>query len=422
MARTTSKVVIHKGYVKIHYQNQSRTRISTGVKLPVDTVKDNPYFSTTNGQLTSKFKGYKTSQIAIDSIKTKVDEILSNFQHENKVYPTGEQLRGLYEEYKDKIHYTPFLIETYNEFYLQKVEEFKGAKAKDSIKDYRGLKYHLEDFELYLGKKIKLSDISTKWLNEFRNFLSKKRDKLVKPYRLAGPLRSVSVKKKMSILTSFFRYLNKIEEFKFPLCLDGYVKSLDTGETHKSTLTKEEIMLLYKQPVDSESERFVRDVFVFTCFVGCRWGDLIRISKNDIKRMSGDRLLLTMKAQKTKIVFRVWLNPIAEEILMRYDCSFGRYSNANFNKKLKKILHTSMLFEDETPFQDNNGRKLYRHNVISIHRGRDTFCTLLVESRVPLNEIMKYTGHKTIASLNKYIDVSREPMDFTNELIYKEDE
>lgn len=422
MSKTKSKIVIHRGYVKIHYQNQTRTRISTGVKLPVETVKDNPYFSVTRGQLTSKYKGYKQAQVSIDNIKSKVDEIIRDFQHKHKVYPTGEQLRDLYEDYKEEVHYSPYLVEMYNNYYEQKKIEFDGKnKSKESIKDYRGLKYHLEDFDIFCNKKQKLADISPKWLNKFNSFLSTKRDKTVKPYQLTGPLGEASIKKKMGLFVSFFKYLDKTEKFKFPICLDGYVKTLNKGVVHKSTLTKEEIMLLYEQPLTRESDYFVRDTFVFTCFVGCRWSDLVRIDKTVVKRMPNGKLLLRMNAQKTKSEFRVWLNPIAEDIITRYEYDFTRYSNANFNKKLKRILEESLLFHDLTKFEDDKGRKLSRYEVISIHRGRDTFCTLLMENRVPINEIMKYTGHQTISSLTKYIDTDREPNDYTNELIYERD-
>ncbi len=418
MANTESKVVIHRGYVKIHFQNQSRTRISTGVKLPVETVADNPYFS--NGKLTSRYKGYKQTQVTINNIKTKVDEILADFQHKHKVYPTGEQLKDLYQDYKEQVHYTPFLVEMYNNYYTRKKEEFDGKnKSTQSIKDYRGLKYHLEDFDVFCGKKQKLADVSPRWLNKFNSFLSEKRDKKKKPYQLTGPLGSASIKKKMGLFVSFFRYLDKVDKFKFPICLDGYVKTLDAGVVHKSTLSKEEVMLLYKQNVIRDADVFVRDVFVFTCFIGCRWSDLVRINKDVVKKMPNGKLLLRMKAQKTKQEFRVWLNPIAEEVLLRYDYDFSRYSNTNFNKKLKRVLEESNLFDDYTQFTNHKGDKLTRYEVISIHRGRDTFCTLLIEGRVPLNEIMKYTGHRTIASLTKYIDTDKEPKDFTNELIYE---
>jgi hypothetical protein len=52
-----------------------------------------------------------------------------------------------------------------------------------------------------------------------------------------------------------------------------------------------------------------------------------------------------------------------------------------------------------------------------VHRGRDTFITMLVNNRVPLNEIMKYTGHKSVTSLNMYIDKKAEINDYTSELV-----
>jgi hypothetical protein len=42
-----------------------------------------------------------------------------------------------------------------------------------------------------------------------------------------------------------------------------------------------------------------------------------------------------------------------------------------------------------------------------MHRGRDTFITNLI-STVPLHELMSYTSHEKLSTLQKYIDYTRE--------------
>jgi hypothetical protein len=47
-----------------------------------------------------------------------------------------------------------------------------------------------------------------------------------------------------------------------------------------------------------------------------------------------------------------------------------------------------------------------RYEAITLHKGRDSFITNLVDT-TPLNELMKYTGHKKPSTLQGYIDKKR---------------
>ena len=107
------------------------------------------------------------------------------------------------------------------------------------------------------------------------------------------------------------------------------------------------------------------------------------------------------------------------ELLEQYNYGLSKYSNTLFSKKLNHMLKSIGLFNDETRFTNNHNQPLMRYECISVHSGRDAFCTLLVQERVPLNEIVKYTGHKSIKALKKYIDQENKPKTYTNELIYK---
>jgi integrase len=111
------------------------------------------------------------------------------------------------------------------------------------------------------------------------------------------------------------------------------------------------------------------------------------------------------------------VNKVVDEIIERYNYNFNREHNGVFNEQLKIILKLTDWFNDETKFKNDDGKYLERWQCVSIHRGRDTFITMLVNDRVPLNEIMKYTGHKSVNSLNMYIDKKADIKDYTSELV-----
>jgi integrase len=212
-------------------------------------------------------------------------------------------------------------------------------------------------------------------------------------------------------------YLHNEKHFEFPMSLKNYFKTLNGSEAIKAVLNKEEVNKLYAFKLDNKKHCFIRDLFVFSCFTGMRWDDMITFNKKDVHIQQNGVKMIEKMAKKTKEWYRVPINSIVSEIIERYNYNFNRENNPTFNEQLKIILILTEWFKDETKFKDDDGNFLPRWQCISVHRGRDTFITMLVNNRVPLNEIMKYTGHKTVTSLNMYIDKKAEINDYTSELV-----
>ena len=106
------------------------------------------------------------------------------------------------------------------------------------------------------------------------------------------------------------------------------------------------------------------------------------------------------------------------EFLKTMDYKLDFMTNQKFNEGLKEICEGSGLFNDLTRSEDDEGELVPRWKMISIHKGRHTFISNLVKLTVPINEIMKYTGHKKLETLMKYIN-TQTPM--TNEYVKKLD-
>ena len=67
------------------------------------------------------------------------------------------------------------------------------------------------------------------------------------------------------------------------------------------------------------------------------------------------------------------------------------------------------MFDDPTNIIDKKtGEDKLRYNCISLHKGRDSFITNLVDTSIPLNTLLKYTGHTKLSTLQGYIDTSRD--------------
>ena len=101
--------------------------------------------------------------------------------------------------------------------------------------------------------------------------------------------------------------------------------------------------------------------------------------------------------------------------MSRYEYNFNRITNPAYNRELHKFLKSTALFDDLTEFEDD-GRYLGRWEVISIHRGRDSFVTILLGENIPHITIMQYTGHKHLRTLEGYIDKNTKVLNFMNKI------
>lgn len=413
-----ANVIYHDGYVKIEYQHGLRTRKSTGVSIP------NKSYLKNNNELKSTVADHLNKQKVIDAFLAKANRILADHLHQFKVQPTGEQFNIAWKKYDANLKDSKKLLDYYDKFYISKEMEFKrdGFNEK-SIKDYRNIRNYLEDFITYTKSEIYLENIDRDWMNKFVTFLETERKDFNKPRKLGGKywskgnLSGKTVKKRCGLFIGFLNWMAAKKHLEFPADLKNYFKTLPGSEAVKAILTKTEINKLYKHDFEDERYNYIKDIFVFCCFTGLRWEDLISLNSADVYNQQEVGLMIEKKAEKTKEWYRVPINSIAFEIITRYDYNFDRYTNSSFNAYLKKLLQKTGWFNDNTKFKDDNGVFLKRWECVSIHRGRDSFCTMLVNDRVPLNEIMKYTGHKSVSSLNMYIDLKAQIKNYTNELV-----
>jgi integrase len=398
------KIVLQDGYVKISYTHgNSRKRFPTGVKL--DSINQ----LSPDGKLKGNIPNKDEKQSVINSLKFHIDSIIRNYNVKYGMNPTIIELEKMMKNQENLVHQTERVLDAYYQFFEAKVKEFNIDKdrAGESIKEYRGLKYYLEDYEIFLNRQIRFFEINKEWMLDFKVFNETPRINADgKKYKTYGGLRGNTIKKKINIFITFMRWASTKSFVVFPAEIEKFSKQIKSPEVIKSSLTKSEVLEIYQIQPKSDSHEIVRDIFVFSCLTGIRWSDLITLNKQDVKEQS-QGLIIVKKAEKTDSEFSVFLNEISKKILEKYDYNLNRMSNPAFNRILKEFLKSTELFNDETKFKEGK-RRLQRWEIISIHRGRDTFITMLIEENVPLNIIMKYTGHKKLSTLEKYIDKNKK--------------
>lgn len=410
------KIVLQDGYVKISYtHNRTRKRFPTGVKI--DSINQISPEGKLKGNLPNKLE----KQEAIDNLKYRIESFIRQYNLEFGVSPTIVELERILKDSENKVHKTERVLDAYNIFYEAKKKELFGNidRAKKSIKEYNGLKYYLEDYEVFLGRQIRFFEIDKEWMLDFKIFNETKRKNTKdKKYQTFGGLRGNTIKKKINIFITFMKWASTKSYCTFPAEIDKFSKQIKSPEVVKSSLTKDEILKIISFKPISESHEIVRDIFVVSCLTGMRWSDLISLNKEQHVKHYTQGIAITKKAEKTDDEFTVFLNSISLGILEKYDYNLNRLTNPAFNRILKEFLKSTGLFNDETKFKEDNNR-LQRWEIISIHRGRDTFITMLLEENVPLNVIMKYTGHKHLSTLERYVDRNKKVDNFMN-IIFKD--
>jgi integrase len=269
---------------------------------------------------------------------------------------------------------------------------------------------------VYTEKPIYFYDINREWMFEFKKFNETKRENtLEKTYKTFGGVIGSTIKKKVGIFISFMKWASEKKYCSFPNDIMGFSKEIGLTDVVKSTITQKELISLTNLEIENKYKQFVRDLFVFSCMTGLRWSDLMSLNKKHIKKYD-QGIAIVKKSEKTKNNFNVFLNDVSLAILERYNYNLNRMTNPAYNRELKKFLKSTGLFNDSTDFK-KEGRTLQRWETISIHRGRDSFITILLSLNVPPNHIMQYTGHKQLRTLEGYVDKNTKVPNFTNKII-----
>ncbi len=164
-------------------------------------------------------------------------------------------------------------------------------------------------------------------------------------------------------------------------------------------LTSEERNILYNADLsDCPKLSIIRDIFVFHCYVGCRVGDLYRLTRDNIKDGFLEYMPQKTKKCQAKTV-RVPLHEKALKILEHYDKNADRLLpfktvhtyNLSIRELLKHCGIDRMVTILDTHGYNTVQRPLYE--VASSHTARKTFVGNLYKQVPDPNLIASLSGH-----------------------------
>ena len=161
-----------------------------------------------------------------------------------------------------------------------------------------------------------------------------------------------------------------------------------------------------------EEMEAVRDVFLFACYTGAAYCDLMELSKKHLVRDDKGSLWLKFNRQKTGVLCRIKLLPEAVRLIEKMHSNerktllpFIKYST--YQSCLKALrLRAGISY----PF--------------TTHTARHTFATLItLEQGVPIETVSKMLGHTNVSMTERYAKVTPQKLfeEFNRFLSFTED-
>ncbi len=176
----------------------------------------------------------------------------------------------------------------------------------------------------------------------------------------------------------------------------SYVCTYD--KVDRGYLTQQELDSIEKKEITIPRLQLVRDLFVFSCYCGLAYVDVIDLDMDQIvKGIDGERWIFTTRGKNDNIV-KVPLLPTAARILDHYSVDprsihrgkiFPKISNQKLNAYLKEIATISGVSKN-----------------LTFHLARHTFATTVTLSNgVPIETVSKLLGHTQISTTQIYARV-----------------
>ena len=263
----------------------------------------------------------------------------------------------------------------------------------------------MQDFQDYYKLKLSLGNFDDKIYNKFLKYCIEIKDHSANTvHRNVGLLKTFLY----WALSKKYTYNNNFINFKKP-------PKFRTDEIALNYQQVEEIYL-YDFSKNKRLER-VRDLFVFGCVTGMRFGNYSRISKQDIQ---GDFIrVVDLKSKSKKL--SIPLNSISKAILEKYDYILPNISNQKMNEFIKEVFKEMKFTEDIKKTMKYGDELIDKKSEfwerISSHTARRSFITIMKNNKVPDKIIMSYTGHTSLEVFNNYYRPSEEDkVNYMNEV------
>ena len=273
-------------------------------------------------------------------------------------------------------------------FYDFMEKEIENAMIKESTKKtHRRTLLVMREFR----RELSMEDLDVSFLMDFERYLNHLNLGVNTTYKYFKNIRTY-------VNRAIAKDLMKINDYPFKKYKLRQVNGV------RDFLNPTELKKLENLDLDQDERLVVaRDIFLMSCYTGVRFGDIVKLTKNNFHEVDG-KIWLEYKVRKSEIksdsstqkkiripisdMFSAKPVKIFEKYKDKNKYLFDYFSNSEINKVLKRI-------EEKL----NSGKRL------TFHVARHTCATNLLYYEVPVSTIQKILGHDKIETTQVYAKV-----------------
>ena len=279
-----------------------------------------------------------------------------------------ENLLQLFREHNAEYEKRVGIDREYGSFYTYK-------NAYQHLQGFIRSKYELEDFPL---KQLDMS-----FINDYDFYL-----RVNVRFHISWIVRQIHILKKM-----ISRAMNHkiIQHDPFP----DYV--CDKLEKKYQHLSKQELKKIMSAKIHCNATKFIRDMFVFSCFTGLAYADVRQLSEKHLRKTPDGSIWIDIPRSKTDVESNIRLLEIPIKIIEKYRSE--RKSDLLFNMPRSCTISNCMRKIEE----------LCGITHLHFHMARHTFATqICLSNGVSMEALSKMMGHSSIRSTQIYGEITHQ--------------
>ena len=193
--------------------------------------------------------------------------------------------------------------------------------------------------------------------------------------------------------------LNKYKEAGVVPCTDisGALKCKNE-KSQKVYLTQDELKALEDVTAITQNERFVQLCFLISAKTGMRVSDTLRVNSRNI-----DGGMLRYVSKKTKIEACVPVSNKTAAWIREVNAIKARPCTATYENTIKHLCQIAGITSDTKVFKAGKEKTGEKWEFVSSHTARVTFCTLMSQMGVNIQDIATMAGHTSPVMTQNYI-------------------
>ncbi len=406
-------------------------------------IKAREKFLERNGKFAASIKQLQEISRQIDLCGTdinpkKMDDIINNVVNAEQVEREKERQKKeeedrLAEEAAAQLK-NQMTLSKFIDLYIKEIKEEKRTTLQHGRTYARGSKFntanalgHFKDFMTDTGVTYDFKDVDLECYNNYKVWLMSRDISKIKfknterDYKKAHPVpkgekRHYSDNTVGRFIKQLKAVLRAAESRGYPVNpayksaeFKGKVEDIDSIYLTRAELEKMEKVDL-TETKDKKNYELARDLFMIGVWTAQRVSDYNNLRPENIKMEDDNGTQMTyisIHQQKTGRLVEIPCNAKVCAILQKYPNGLPHLSEQKINLHIKDIGKMAGI-DEKVEIKESRGGKVEikyfkKYELIGTHTARRTGATLMYLAGIPIYDIMRVTGHKSINTLEKYI-------------------